>query len=130
MIDQEIIFTLATKVMGWVELDSVFYEEAKAYPAFYFSESVICGVVEKTPDRYIDYVWNPLQNIADAWMLMDKLKQRCFCEVAMTETDDGYWHWMARFIEVHDSPYRVNTFKAVEKDAPRAISMAAYKLAA
>ena len=47
----------------------------------------------------------------------------------MTETDDGYWHWMARFIEVLESSYQVKTFKAVDKEAPRAISMAAYLVA-
>ncbi|WP_425622966.1 hypothetical protein ACPT9H_00265 [Brevibacillus borstelensis] len=45
MTDQQIIETLATKVMGWAE-----------------------GVSSYYPSR------NPLQNIADAWMLVEKFK--------------------------------------------------------
>jgi len=109
--EQQIIETLATKVMGWT---------TKSESSNFWLDSD--GQLRPKHN------WNPLQNIADAWMLMEKLKQRYFCEVAMTETEDGYWHWMARFIEVLEAPYRVNTFKAVEKEAPRAIGMAAYKL--
>jgi Phage ABA sandwich domain len=115
MTDQQIIETLATKVMGW--------EEEKDFNRY--KGEIWVKVAECSFN-----LWNPLQNIADAWMLMDKLKQRYFCEVAMTEIDDGYWHWMARVIEVLGSPYQVKTYKSIEREAPRAISMAAYKLVA
>ncbi|MBG9944664.1 hypothetical protein ABE237_00675 [Brevibacillus formosus] len=112
MNEQQIILTLATKIMGWKR-----YGETE----FWHGEN---------GNLFDSSFWNPIHNMADAWMLMEKLRQRYFCEVAMTETDDGYWHWMARFIEVIESPYQVKTFKAVENEAPRAISMAAYKLVA
>lgn len=117
--DQKIIETLAMKVMGW-ELDNRYFVGDTRHECFLLPDG----------NRILRQNWNPLCNIADAWMLMEKLKQRYFCEVAMTETEDGYLHWMARFIEVLESPYRVNTYKAVEKEAPRAIGMAAYKLVA
>lgn len=44
MTDQQIIETLATKVMGWAEGVSSYYPS-----------------------------WNPLQNIADAWQVVDRL---------------------------------------------------------
>ncbi|NRS20619.1 hypothetical protein HP398_29810 [Brevibacillus sp. HB1.4B] len=72
MTEQQIIETLATKVMGWSELESIFYEEAKSFPAFYLRDTGGCGVVEKESNRYIDYDWNPLQNIADAWQVVEK----------------------------------------------------------
>lgn len=122
MTEQQIIESLATKVMGWtkheVELDMTDGSKQRFFDSW------------RLKGTEVAVHWNPLQNIADAWMLIEKLRQRYFCEVAMTETDDGYWHWMARYIEVLESPYRVKTYKAVEKEAPMAISMAAYKLVA
>ncbi|GEC93065.1 BC1872 family protein [Brevibacillus brevis] len=46
MTEQQIVVTLATKVMGWSKEQIDFL-----YPA-----------------------WNPLQNIADAWMIVEKFK--------------------------------------------------------
>ncbi|MCR8983206.1 BC1872 family protein [Brevibacillus laterosporus] len=112
MTEQQIIVTLATKVMGWKQYDET---------DFWFGDN---------GNLFNSSLWNPLQNIADAWQLMEKLKQRYFCEVVMTEGEDGYYHWMARFTEVLESPYQVNRFKAIEKTAPAAISKAAYKLVA
>lgn len=56
--EQQIIVTLATKVMGW-------QRKKDDYVDWWMHEDVfICRVDE----------WNPLQNIADAWMLVEKLR--------------------------------------------------------
>jgi len=57
-------------------MDSIFYEDAESFPSFYFmKETGICGVLDRDGDGYFDYEWNPLQNIADAWMLVEKLNE-------------------------------------------------------
>jgi len=88
MNEQQIVLTLATKVMGWKELESIFYEEAEAFPAFYINDGMCC-VVEKQPDRYIDYVWNPLENINDAWRIADKLG---ICAIPQSAEDGFRWY--------------------------------------
>lgn len=58
MTEQQIIETLAAKVMGW-------QRKKDDYVDWWMHEDVfICRVDE----------WNPLQNIADAWMLVEKFK--------------------------------------------------------
>jgi len=57
MTEQQIIETLATKVMGW-KIDGVAYVKAD-------NPDYMVGVQVAN--------WNPLQNIADAWMLVEKL---------------------------------------------------------
>ncbi|ELK39059.1 hypothetical protein RI662_10640 [Brevibacillus agri] len=59
MTEQQIIETLATKVMGW-KVDGIAY------------------VMADNPDYMVGVQvanWNPLQNIADAWQLLTKLKE-------------------------------------------------------
>ncbi|PPA84965.1 hypothetical protein C4A75_09310 [Brevibacillus laterosporus] len=141
MTEQQIIVTLAIKVMGWEVLQEDFFngmnsfrrlewfETESNYPYFSIDEGEFFLRTGRSESRS----WNPLQNIADAWQLMEKLRQRYFCEVVMTEGEDGedgYYHWMARFTEVLESPYQVNRFKTIEKTAPATISKAAYKLVA
>lgn len=59
MTDQQIIETLATKVMGW--------ERRRDF-------NIVNGSFYKY-DEDMDLVdWNPLQNIADAWMIVEKIK--------------------------------------------------------
>lgn len=58
MTEQQITETLATKVMGW-------QRKKDDYVDWWMHEDVfICRVDE----------WNPLQNIADAWMLVEKFE--------------------------------------------------------
>lgn len=58
MTEQQIIETLATKVMGWERKND-------DYVDWWMNDGVfICRA----------YEWNPLQNIADAWMLVEKIK--------------------------------------------------------
>ncbi|WP_340701644.1 BC1872 family protein [Brevibacillus borstelensis] len=53
--EQQIITTLATRVMGWTLSRNELYWH-------------IDGEIQATSG------WNPLQNIADAWMLVEKFK--------------------------------------------------------
>jgi len=55
MTDQQIIETLATKVMGWRYIEGHGFFEGHE--------------IELSQG----FEWNPLQNIADAWMLVDKI---------------------------------------------------------
>ncbi|MED1786507.1 hypothetical protein P4V47_03120 [Brevibacillus laterosporus] len=56
MTDQQITLTLATKVMGWKQ-----YEETD----FWFGDN---------GNLFNSSFWNPLENIADAWMIVEKFK--------------------------------------------------------
>ncbi|MEJ8547115.1 BC1872 family protein, partial [Brevibacillus borstelensis] len=70
-----IIETLATKVMGWEMVES----EVSGKPQwFYQPEKQFC--LEITD-------WNPLQNIVDAWMLIEKLRNGCW--YVQIDSNDG-----------------------------------------
>jgi hypothetical protein len=69
--------------------------------------------------------FNPSEDMSAAWEVVEKMKQKYFCEIAMSETEDGNWHWMARFILVLTEPYTVKTFRVVSPTAPEAICKAA-----
>ncbi|RFB35708.1 BC1872 family protein [Brevibacillus sp. VP] len=56
MTEQQIIVTLATKVMGWER-----YQETD----FWFGDN---------GNLFNSSLWNPLENIADAWMIVEKFK--------------------------------------------------------
>nr|WP_277614068.1 hypothetical protein [Brevibacillus borstelensis] len=56
MTDQQIILTLATKVMGWKR-----YGETD----FWYGDN---------GNLFDSSLWNPLQNISDAWMIVEKFK--------------------------------------------------------
>ncbi|RAP29136.1 hypothetical protein C2W64_04083 [Brevibacillus laterosporus] len=58
MTEQQIIVTLATKVMGWKR-----YQETD----FWFGYN---------GNLFNSSLWNPLQNIADAWMIMEEMRKR------------------------------------------------------
>lgn len=62
MTDLEIVETLATKVMGWNK-----YSEVQ-----WFGD-VLC-IRPFTIGDWIE--WNPLQNIADAWQVVEKLEDQ------------------------------------------------------
>ncbi|UED77472.1 hypothetical protein [Brevibacillus sp. DP1.3A] len=55
MTDQQIVLTLATKVMGWKR-----YGETE----FWYGDN---------GNLFDSSFWNPLQNIADAWQVVEKL---------------------------------------------------------
>ncbi|WP_312117668.1 BC1872 family protein [Brevibacillus reuszeri] len=106
MTEQQIIETLATKVMGWSQWDGLWCKD-RSHTTF------ICKVAD----------WNPLQNIADAWMIVEEMRKRQYYFVVAI-CFNGY--------EVY--PERVDGSKicgeVYAETAPRAISMAAYKLVA
>ncbi|RNB90179.1 hypothetical protein EDM59_01650 [Brevibacillus nitrificans] len=56
MTEQQIVLTLATKIMGWKR-----YGETD----FWYGDN---------GNLFDSSLWNPLQNIADAWMIMEKIK--------------------------------------------------------
>lgn len=92
--EQQIIETLATKVMEWDRHDEYFILDEHAIHADYLHE-----------------VWNPLQNIADAWMLVEKIKDN-------DEQKRHFSTWLALTTGT-------NSIFGV---TPKAISMAAYRL--
>lgn len=55
MTEQQIVLMLATKVMGWKR-----YEETD----FWYGDN---------GNLFNSSLWNPLQNISDAWMLVEKI---------------------------------------------------------
>lgn len=58
MTEQQIIETLATKLMGW---ERAYHEDAERW-----------GWLQLNP-YYFRSSWHPLKNIDDAWLLADKL---------------------------------------------------------
>lgn len=62
MTEQQIIETLARKVMGWEKATATDGEE-------YWDNGVFCGGIWLKD-------WNPLQNIADAFEVVDKFLER------------------------------------------------------
>lgn len=62
MTEQQIIETLATKVMGWKE--NKLYLTGSGWDTWSFPKG---GFVLKTN-------WNPLKNMSDAWMIVDRFK--------------------------------------------------------
>ncbi|MGG1249917.1 hypothetical protein ABE205_19415 [Brevibacillus agri] len=101
MTEQQIIETLATNVMGWEVVNS----EVTGKPRwFYQPDKQFCL-------EMID--WNPLQNIADAWMLVEKFEDSLTLE-----------SWEGFICEIC-SPVCV---RAHEKTAQEAICKAALKV--
>jgi len=68
MTEQQIIVTLATKVMGWKR-----YGETD----FWHGDN---------GNLFDSSLWNPLQNIADSWMLVEKLESMGMAVELYTET--------------------------------------------
>ncbi|MEJ8548188.1 BC1872 family protein [Brevibacillus borstelensis] len=57
MTEQQIIVTLATKVMGWER--------------FFHDGMQLWGWKQDSPYYFTSH-WNPFHNIADAWMIVEK----------------------------------------------------------
>ncbi|QDS35859.1 BC1872 family protein [Brevibacillus brevis] len=66
MTEQQIIETLATKVMGW-EKHEVELDLTDGGTQNFFDSWRMNGIEVATN-------WHPLQNIADAWMIVEKFK--------------------------------------------------------
>ncbi|NRQ51965.1 hypothetical protein [Brevibacillus sp. HD1.4A] len=86
MTEQKIVETLATRVMGW-ELDNRYFIGATRHECFLLPDG----------NRILRQNWNPLQNIADAWALVEKFEhyrmQSCangqkYCEFLY----EGHWY--------------------------------------
>lgn len=95
MTEQQIIETLATQVMGWKR-----YEETN----FWYGDN---------GNLFDSSLWNPLKNIADAWMIVEKIK----------DNDEQKRHFSAWLALTTGT----NSIFGV---TPKAISMAAYRLVA
>ncbi|TPG86862.1 hypothetical protein EEL32_12180 [Brevibacillus laterosporus] len=80
MTEQQIIETLATKVMGW---------DIEDEKNFRFQ-----GVLEVRDCLNHFEEWNPLQNIADAWQLVDKIGP---FEYRKSPALDGDYQHFAKF---------------------------------
>lgn len=66
MTEKQIVLTLATKVMGWKR-----YEETD----FWYGDN---------GNLFNSSLCNPLQNIADAWMIVDRFKREPDAYIRMT----------------------------------------------
>jgi hypothetical protein len=99
MDEKQIVETLATKVMGWqVRVDVVFVGKHLYY---------------RSNDGDFTH-WNPLQKIADAWMLVEKLKEQ---DISIEiHIDDGEC-----IVRVNNDRWFSN------KEAPKAICTAMFE---
>lgn len=68
MTEQQIVETLATKVMGWRKTD-------QKHPVYDFEGRYEGDTywIDDDGDPVMLEHWNPLQNIADAWMIVEKI---------------------------------------------------------
>ncbi|TQR29416.1 hypothetical protein C7Y45_28880 [Brevibacillus brevis] len=82
MTDQQIILTLATKVMGWKR-----YGETD----FWYGDN---------GNLFDHSFWNPLQNIADAWMIVEKIKD--------TDIGDDFDFTMDHFCLTQITPEQIS----------------------
>lgn len=73
MTDNEIILTLATKVMGWKR-----YEETD----FWYGDN---------GNLFDSSLWNPLQDIDDMWQVLEKLRERYLNAGVFFEDSSGCW---------------------------------------
>ena len=76
MTEQQIIETLATKVMGWEKAVATDGKE-------YWDNGKFCGGIWLRD-------WNPLQNIADAWQVVEKLLEG-YLHFDLSTDEDGWW---------------------------------------
>lgn len=106
--DQLTIETLATKVMGW--------EVVHHY-----------GQIARKMDKWTNgiqhlQIWNPLQNITDAWMIVEKLTEDPNTTSFFTERQCGEYN--ASFV----FPLIGKRHSGRAETASKAISMAAFDL--
>ncbi len=100
MTNQEKIERLATDVMGWKENASgMWYDKEGRYLAFEY--------------------WNPFVNIADAWMLVEKMEQKGWLATVRNRS--------ASFHHLKDGLLISSTGIFQGKTAPEAITNAALK---
>lgn len=109
MTDQQIIETLATKVMGWT---------TKSETSLFW--------LDTDGQLRPKHNWNPTQNIADAWQVVEKLMERDLL-FNLAAAEDG---WRATFKRVDKTFIDTKEWDWLDETAPKAISMAAYKLVA
>lgn len=81
MTEQQIIETLATKVMEW--------EEERDF-------AIVNDKIFVRP--HTDFIeWNPLQNLADAWQVVEKLREQTYFFALSYAEDDEKYTWQADF---------------------------------
>ncbi|NGQ95447.1 hypothetical protein G3578_09805 [Brevibacillus sp. SYP-B805] len=102
MTEQQIIETLATKVMGWEKRD------LQELDYWYHDGKVICRRGN----------WNPLQNKADAWMIVKKLEQE-FDAVCLMKEGEEWRFYVGR--------YDADEYEATAPTAQEAICNVAIK---
>ncbi|WP_409177723.1 BC1872 family protein [Brevibacillus fortis] len=97
MTEKQIIETLATKGMEW-ELGR------HAGELFWFEKGLL-----KTKEKD----WNPLQNIADAWQVVEKIKEQTHFFVLSYAEDNEKYAWQADFDDV--SVQKIGTGMTVQE---------------
>lgn len=111
MNDQEKIYLLATKIMGWKRIDGYGWQQG---------DSDFNPVIGE---------WNPLQNIEHAWQVVEKLKGN-FDSFCLGHTPDGWFCQFQNILppELEDDLIRTEEFDGEGKTAQEAICSAAIKL--
>ncbi|ERM19017.1 BC1872 family protein [Brevibacillus laterosporus] len=108
MTDQQIILTLATKVMGWKR-----YQETD----FWFGDN---------GNLFNSSLWNPLENIADAFQVVDRLLSH-FYIFELVGVENG---WVAIFKLVDVNFIYPKMFDGAGKTREKAICKAAMEVVA
>ncbi|MGG3871645.1 BC1872 family protein [Brevibacillus laterosporus] len=131
MTEQQIIVTLATKVMGWVPIPPRPNGPPEVFPAFCFpiyrDIKDGCIVAHKDADGVIDTAhWNPIQNIADAFQVVDKLLSH-FYIFELVGVENG---WVAIFKLVDVNFIYPKMFDGAGKTREKAICKAAMEVVA
>ncbi|ATF11599.1 hypothetical protein A616_06260 [Brevibacillus brevis X23] len=118
MTEQQIIETLATKVMEWVKDEHFIH--LKHHKKIVVLNEVLgiekVGVTE----------WNPLQNLADAWQVVEKLLEN-YLLFDLSATEDG---WQATFKMIDTTFINTKEWEASGDTPQEAICTAAMELVA
>lgn len=104
MTEQQIIEALAVKVMGWEKRD------LQELGYWYHEGKVVCRRGN----------WNPLQNIADAWQVVEKLRQSL--SVRIESHSDGWYVELKNHIDLPISGEGKTAQEAICKAAMEAVA--------
>ncbi|MED1664529.1 BC1872 family protein [Brevibacillus laterosporus] len=117
MTEQQIIVTLATKVMGWEQKNLPNNDVGLPYYAEYWING------EGLKIKPVNF-WNPLHSLADAFEVVDKLLSD-FYIFELLGIEDG---WFAIFKLVDGNFSYPKMFEGTEKTREKAICNAAMKV--
>lgn len=114
MTDEQIIELLATKVMGWEKTNGGYWRTS---PKDHVSNMIHASI------------WNPLEHIQHAWMLVEKLRKE-LCRFTLDSDHDFLWEaYGIRDEDDEDHRKCVSDWKihVSHKSICRAIALAALK---